>query len=71
MVPNDGAITLPPEFRGAPVKIIMEKDMEKTPAKKCPVKKGIAGLRGILKGYTIDELENAHATYLTEKYIHD
>ena len=32
MVPDDGMITLPPEFRGAPVKIIMEKD----PAKKGP-----------------------------------
>ena len=34
IVSHDGTITLPPEFLGAPMKIIMEKDPVQTPAKK-------------------------------------
>ena len=106
IVPSDCTITLPAEFRGEPVNIVVAKKpappkrstmrefiekysgilndcniesveamkedrnnriLEKPPA---PVN-GIVGLRGILKGYTIEELENARDEYLTDKYIHD
>jgi len=79
IVPSDCTITLPPAFRGEPVRIVVDKEpapskrstmrefIEKEPA---PVK-GIVGLRGILKGYTIEELENARDEYLTDKYIRD
>jgi bifunctional DNA-binding transcriptional regulator/antitoxin component of YhaV-PrlF toxin-antitoxin module len=65
-VPNDGTITLPMEFRGVPVRIVVEKESTKATARK-----GILALRGILKGYTTSELENARDEYLTDKYIHD
>jgi len=65
-VPSDCTITLPSEFRGVSVKIVAKKEPTKT-----PMKKGILGLRGILKGYTIEELENARDEYLADKYIHD
>jgi hypothetical protein len=60
------AVPLPEEFRGTPVKIVAEQRLAKS-----PVKKGVLGLRGILKGYTVEELENARDEYLLEKYIHD
>ena len=48
------------------------KDCDSENVEAMPVsEQGILGLRGILKGYTIEELENARDEYLTEKYIHD
>ena len=35
------------------------------------LKKGILGLRGIMKNYTMAELEDARYEYLVEKYVHD
>lgn len=79
IVPSDGTITLPSEFRGVPVKIVVAK--EPAPSKRSTMREfdekkptpvnGIMGLRGILKGYTIEELENARDEHLTDKYIHD
>ena len=34
-------------------------------------KKGILGLRGIMKGLTTTELEDARYEYLMEKYVHN
>ena len=65
-------ITLPEALRGEPLNVVVAK--EPAPSNRSSIassKKGILGLRGILKGYTTEELENAHNEYLTEKYIHD
>ena len=50
--------------------ILKDCDIESVEAKPAP-EQGILGLRGILKGYTIEELDHARDEYLTEKYIHD
>jgi hypothetical protein len=69
-VPRDCTITLPAEFSGVPVKIVAKKPTKSpTMEQQSPIK-GIVGLRGILKGYTLEELENARDEYLTEKYVH-
>jgi len=51
--------------------ILKDCDIESVEAMKEDRGKGILGLRGILKGYTLEELETARDDYLTEKYIHD
>jgi len=65
-VPSDCTITLPSEFRGESIRVVIRKAPTKS-----SVKKGILGLRGILKGNTMEELESARDEYLAEKYIHD
>ncbi len=73
------SIPLPEELRGKPFKIVLEDETTKT---KPPTqdknketeqntKKGVLGLRGILKGRTTEELEEARYEYLVEKYVHD
>jgi len=58
-VPESGTITLPEEFRGKPLKIVVEEE---------PAETGILGLRGIMKGCTTEELEDARYEYLMKKY---
>jgi hypothetical protein len=70
-VPSDCTITLPSEFRGVPVRIVVKQEPTQSPVEKRTMKKGILGLRGILKDYTLEELENARDEYLADKYIHD
>ena len=65
-------ITLPEALRGELLNVVVAK--EPAPSKRSTVvnsPKGILGLRGILKGHTIEELEEARDEYLSEKYIHD
>ena len=74
--PESGTITLPVELRGKPLKITIDAEPTKAPVQELSdnhtySKKGILGLRGILKGYTAEELDNARYEYLTKKYIHD
>ena len=83
--PESGTITLPKELCGKPLKIVVEteptkssrqdlvdfctKENERLPHTNS--KKGILGLRGIMKGLTDAELEDARYEYLMEKYVHD
>jgi len=75
-VPESGMITLPLEYRGKTVYFnvsnpISEQTIQKKMMCETGSKKGILGLRGILKGHTMEELENARDEYLIEKYVHD
>ena len=65
-------ITLPEALRGEPLNVIVAKEpMVSERSTIAGSRKGILGLRGILKGYTMEELENSRDEYLAEKYIHD
>ena len=74
------AIAVPEKLRGKPLKIVVEKEPAETGIlsiaeilKDCPNenvrdKNGIWGLRGIMKGCTTEELEDARYEYLMKKY---
>jgi hypothetical protein len=63
MVPNDGTIILPLEFRGTPVQIIVEKETTKTAVQDlldfCTKDASLC---------TDEELDDARYEYLKEKY---
>jgi hypothetical protein len=84
-VPESGMFTFPEELRGKPLKIVVEEESAKSPVRDLvdfctkenerqfdsEAKKGILGLRGILKGLTDTDLEDARYEYLMEKYVHN
>ena len=84
-VPESGMVAFPQELRGKPLKITVEQEPTKSPVQDLvdfctkeneqlphtSSKKGILGLRGIMKGLTDAELEDARYEYLIEKYVHD
>ena len=55
-VPSDGAITLPPEFRGAPVQIVVAK--EQAISKQSTMREFVEKFSGILKDCNIENTES-------------
>jgi len=64
-VPSDGTITLPPEFRGKPVRIAVDNESTKASAQK-----GILSIAGILKDCPNENIRDERYEYLMEKYSH-
>jgi len=83
-VPESGMFIFPEELRGTALKIVVEKESAKSPVQDlvdyCTkeseqlhdsgVKKGILGLRGVMKSRSTD-LEDARYEYLMKKYVHN
>ncbi len=71
-VPETGVITLPDNFRGKMVSIIVrDADSRSGPLKTKVEDTSVYALKGLLKGRTEEELEEAKHQYLKEKYVHD
>ncbi len=71
-VPETGVITLPDIFLGKTVDIIVrEADTKVRPLKTKVEDTSVYSLKGLLKGRTEEELDEAKYQYLKEKYIHD
>jgi hypothetical protein len=68
-VPSDGTITLPPEFRGTPVQIVVAK--EQTTSKQSTMREFVEKYTGILKDCDIESIEamkEDRKNYILEKY---
>ena len=61
-VPESGTITLPPEFRGVPVRIVVENEPTS--------ETGILSIAGILKDCKDEDIRDARYEYLMEKYVY-
>jgi hypothetical protein len=72
-VPSDGTITLPPEFRGAPVRIAVEKESTQpsTEDGEYSINDFLKKYTGILKDCDIESVEamkEDRRNYILEKY---